>query len=741
MRVPLPPGAPGMTTRRLLVRLLAALLVTTALACGALLTAYDGVSRGAPAVDGRTAPAVVAVAVAEHALGASYDDAAASIGGPTGPTEGAGEKYRAELTTANQALVKATAYGVATTEAPTLGTASAMVSSYGYLVQQAVRSARNEPLRTAYLVNARSIKDNIVERLGDVQKEQLRVRDRQVSFGRQLTLAWAGALALCAALLVLLGWSQRLLRRRFRRRFNPGLAAGTILLAAGVPTVTVFAFQMQRRLDKAGAEIGDGSGRADSGTLDHVHRVLRTARWQEGAAGWIVVTAVAIAVLVLLGLLPRIDEYRFRHRSPARTARRSLYALTGSRAHRITAAVLAAWLVALGVLVAVEQRTGQQQRITVLGPWGGKEKVHFRKVLDAFEHDNPGVEVSYQDTTALREVLLARMQTGSAPDVAVLPSRGETADYAAQHALQPLDGLLPRDYGSPWASRVNGRIYAVPVKAELKSVVWHPAATRPTPGDALDGGHWCAGMGGGDTVGWPGTDWIEDLVLQQSGTQAYERLARGDLPWDSAEMKRAWDAFGSVFTAAPAKEALRKDYGVGLLAPGATCSLEHQGTFVRNEYGGRADFLPSPGLLPGTDARSAAREVSADYAALFGRSEAARKLLRYLTTPAAQKVWAEARDGEPPDNPYRPFFPFSPSPPDIPRGEALNQHIDRELRGARTLCLDASDAMPPRLRFAFQHAVLDYLSEPTQAQRDAVLTALETVRKQSAPRQDRVCTG
>ncbi|MCC3771880.1 ABC transporter substrate-binding protein, partial [Streptomyces sp. UNOC14_S4] len=663
-----------------------------------------------------------------------------------------GEEYRAELTSANQALAKAASYGVAGRQEAELSTASALVSSYSYLVQQAARSAVNKPLRTAYLANARSTEEDIVERLGTVQREQRALLHRQAAFGRPLTLLWSAALALCAGLLALLAWTQRLLRVRFRRRFNPGLAAGTLLLAAGVPTVTVLAVQIQHRLSTAAARIEHDRthGGISLETLQ-VRQALGNARWQEGATSWIVVTAVAVAALVLLGLLPRIDEYRF-----TRPVRRARNALTGRRAHRITAAVLAVWLVGLGVLVYAEQRGARQTRLTVLASWEDPEATGFREVLKSFERSHPDVGVTYEHTTALREVLLARIRTGTAPDIAVLPSRGEAADYAAQGVLQPLGDVLPKGtadaYGPRWVPKVSGQVYAVPVKADLKSIVWYDAASPPRDpaAAARDGAHWCAGMGGGDTVGWPGTDWIEDLLLQQSGTQAYEKLASGGLSWTSDEMRKAWTAFGGIFTAAPAQDALGKDWlhdgflsggsGGSGSSGGSACSLEHQATFARSGYGGRADFTPTPGVLPGTDARSPAREVSADYAALFGRSPAAKALLGYLTTPRAQRAWAAAHAPGRADNPFRPFFPFS-RPQVIPASERLNQHIDRELRSARTLCLDASDAMPPRMRFAFQHAVLDYLSEPTGAKLDKVLADLETERRQVGPRQDHVCTG
>ncbi|MEV6672544.1 ABC transporter substrate-binding protein [Streptomyces sp. NPDC051162] len=751
-------GASG--TRPYLIRRLATLLVGTLLACAALLTAYYGVSRNSPAVNGRTTPAIVEIAAAETSLKASFTAARSSLTGPAGPVEGAGEEYRAQLNAANQALEKATINTVAGDDGrQTLRTASGLVSSYGYLIEQAVRSGTDAVLRDAYVASAHSTLtrpgSGIVDRLEEVQHDQREVLGEQVSFGWLLTLAWITAFALCAGLIRLLADTQRTLRRRFRRRVNPALAAGTALLAALALTLAVLAVQIQGRLHAAAAHIEHdrthGGIRAE--TLHWVNGTLRSTQWRAALTGYVVLAGVLIAALVLIGLQPRIDEYRFRHPVPAGHAESPMSVLLGTRdrGQPVTAALLAFWLVVTGAVAYGDRQGEHPGRVTVLASWSGLEQQRFEKVLRAFtKRTHRAISVSYQGTTAQRELLLSRERTGDPPDIAILPSRGEAADYAARDALTPLDGVLPKStldaYGPQWTSRAAGRVYAVPVKAELKSIAWYDAAAPPPdlPALAADGTHWCAGMGGDDTSGWPGTDWIEDILLQQSGTRVYEQLANGGLAWDSDVMARAWRTFGSIFTAGPARTALAEDYTQGLFhasGPGA-CVLEHQGTFIRNGYpkDRHPDFVPSPRLLPGADRNSTAREVSADYAALFHDSPEARELLRFLTTEEAQRVWSEP-DKDRPGNPFRPFFPFSknrPSPP-VPPDEPLNAHIDRELRSAGALCLDASDSMPPRMRFAFQHGVLDYLSAPAPSKLGQVLRDLETVRRGIPPREDHAC--
>ena len=56
---------------------------------------------------------------------------------------------------------------------------------------------------------------------------------------------------------------------------------------------------------------------------------------------------------------------------------------------------------------------------------------------------------------------------------------------------------------------------------------------------------WGIGLNSGaGSEGWPGTDWIEDFVLRQSGPDVYDAWWRGTQAWNSAEIKEGFEAFG-----------------------------------------------------------------------------------------------------------------------------------------------------------------------------------------------------
>ncbi|MFH8986336.1 hypothetical protein [Streptomyces varsoviensis] len=307
-------------TRAFLVRRLTALLALTAFAFAALLAAYYGVSRNAGAVTGATAPAIVQIASVRDALAQSYDSARQGLGHGTADIEGPGEDYRSALSTANQNLAQAVKGTVAGDSGrQNLRTATGLVSSYADLVQQAYVNRGNPTLRDAYLGYAgamlRSGGDSgILDRLDQLQRRQSGVLDRQVSFGWVLWLAWIVAGALFAALGRLLVDTQRFVRRRFRRLVNPFLAAATALLALLLP-LAVFTGQIQDRLESARTLLAAGaSGPATPQVLPEVRDTMQDTHWRAGVVGLIPLGGTVLAALVLAGLQPRIDEYRFQPR-------------------------------------------------------------------------------------------------------------------------------------------------------------------------------------------------------------------------------------------------------------------------------------------------------------------------------------------------------------------------------------------------------------------------------------------
>jgi alpha-glucoside transport system substrate-binding protein len=409
--------------------------------------------------------------------------------------------------------------------------------------------------------------------------------------------------------------------------------------------------------------------------------------------------------------------------------------------------------------------------ITVLSFWAGPQRDWFvNEVLGEFTRET-GIQVRYQlDTRAIDQDLQRDLQTGTQPDIAVLPSPGDLETFAQQDALSSLDGALADQagrYDPQWLSLETAvqpadgdrHKYALPIAASLKSVIWYaPAKLRqllgpawkgdlPTTWDQLialtneisahGGTPWCMGMESTPVSGWPGTDWIEDILLHQSGPQVYQEWADGRTSWRSPRIADALAAFGSIVAngrnvSGGLDGALLTDFSAAdtsmFVAPkkpadGAMCYLEHATSVNGTPPGGPAlnlvpgddyDFFPFPainGKYAGT------YEVSGDFAAVFRQSPQAEKLIHYLAEDSTQKLWVRAQGARGLLSPDRDV-----TPNDYP--DPVTRRTDQVVRDARVLCFDGSDLMPPSVETAFYQAILTYLSNPTLYRDATRLTTL-----------------
>ncbi|WP_235882596.1 alpha-glucoside ABC transporter substrate-binding protein [Streptomyces apricus] len=416
----------------------------------------------------------------------------------------------------------------------------------------------------------------------------------------------------------------------------------------------------------------------------------------------------------------------------ARPGRRPAARRAFSRAARLPRVLLAACLLALVPGCASES----PRPLVVLGPWTGKEGEAFEAALQRLD-DGTGRTYTYEGTRSLRETLVSQLEADTPPDVAVLNSIGELTEYARRDQLEPLTEPTRERAFSPWAPDLlvdgRSRTYWVPLKVDLKSLVW---SKEGTPSDDPT---WCVGLASQATSGWPGTDWIEDILLHQAGPARYTEWATSRLSWRDPDVVRAWTTWARLLDGRSddsVERSLTTSYeGTsgpagprGLLdSPGFDCTHEHQSAFIRYVYAGDGIRVePSARFLDGRAEYRDAFEVSGDMAAVFSDDPAAQELVERLSSPEGRERWrAEA------DPAVRPLFPDTRGLPSAEPANAVEQEIDALLNSrASALCFDASDVMPPELRDAFHRAVLEFFRDPARKHLDSLLGQLETVRVQ-----------
>jgi alpha-glucoside transport system substrate-binding protein len=444
-----------------------------------------------------------------------------------------------------------------------------------------------------------------------------------------------------------------------------------------------------------------------------------------------------------------------------------------ARRRRAVLACLAA-LAASALAVTVPAGCASQDAagtVTVLAPWTGTEGRDFTQVLARFAKVT-GIRYVYQGTSALDQVLEADLQKGTPPDVAVLARPGDLQQYAGA-GLLPLGSVLAGSdgrYGPEWRrltevtvpGDATARQYAVIVKVSLKSLIWYdPAALRellpgrtgaaemPQTWGGLVGlsraiarrgaTTWCLGMGAGTTTGYPGTDWIEDIVLHEFGAAFYQRWANGGLPWTDPRIRRAWQQFGSIVRTAsggPVSALLTSagDTGPLMFTSPPGCYLDHT-SFIgfyqefpgKPQPGSGFSFFPFPSM---SSSPGQAWEVGADLAGMFHDTPQSRALIRFLASDAGQAVWPSI----PGTGVFSANENLGPGQEPGIYSNAVTRSIASILASASSLCFDASDLMPAPLSAAFNQAVLEFLGDPGRylyppAGVDSLLRQLDQVRQ------------
>jgi len=383
--------------------------------------------------------------------------------------------------------------------------------------------------------------------------------------------------------------------------------------------------------------------------------------------------------------------------------------------------------------------------VRVLGSWEGPELASFRAMVAPFEH-RTGIRVEYTATRDLEGVLSRGIAAGVAPDVAGLPGPGLMPQLVASGALKDLRGVI--DLGRYKAETapafvdlgtVDGKLAGVFIKATVKGLFWYnpdvydlgtPASwsdLQQSARDATSGTMrpWCVGLESGAASGWPGTDWVEDFLLRQSGAAAYDAWVAGTLPWTSPEVRRAFESFGqivangAVFGASSG--ALRTyfaDAGRPLFTDPPGCLFLHQGSFmssflsdVPGDPAPGYDFLPFPDIDP----RYSGSLIGAgDLMGMIRDTPPAREFVRYLVSAEAQSIWVR-RGGALSGNARVRDYP-----------DPLAAREARLLTTARVFRFDASDSMPEPMNRAFWQAVLDYAAD--QSSLRSILEHLDAVR-------------
>jgi alpha-glucoside transport system substrate-binding protein len=390
--------------------------------------------------------------------------------------------------------------------------------------------------------------------------------------------------------------------------------------------------------------------------------------------------------------------------------------------------------------------SGNGKTVNVIGTWGGDEQKNFLAMVAPWEQQT-GNKVKYTGTRDINQILTTGVASGVLPDLAGLPGPGQMAQYAQAGALKPLDDVLDMaKYKDETAKAlvdlgtVDGKTVGVFIKAAVKGLIWynpklHDYQADPpktwddlTAAAAANKGNadqtWCVGLESGAASGWPGTDWIEDIVLRSAGPAKYDQWWSGKLKWTSPEIKSAFQEFGKVVDASygGANTVLTTNFEKGgdpLFKDPPGCEFHHQASFITGLGAFKAlkaetdyNFFPFPDIDP---ANTGAIEGAGDLFGMFHDTPEAKSLIKYLVTAPAQDIWVKAGGA----------LSANKNATDYP--DNIAKRSAALLTDAKIFAFDASDLMPSAMNSAFWQAILDYAKDHSKL--DSILANLDKVQK------------
>jgi alpha-glucoside transport system substrate-binding protein len=377
----------------------------------------------------------------------------------------------------------------------------------------------------------------------------------------------------------------------------------------------------------------------------------------------------------------------------------------------------------------------QGDTLSVMYQWTGAEEEKINAIFKPFV-DACGVKIN-AEATRDSAVLDTRVKSDP-PDILFWPSTAPVTLYSDK--LQDLGqlGALAQNYASYWVDMgtVGGKWLALPVKADIKSIIWYSPVqfetfgyTVPTTFDDLntlvdkmvaDGNvPWSMGFGSDAATGWTGSDFIQDLLLTQQGPDYVMGLIDGSIPYDDAGVQQAYETYvkwasdpkytvggatGTVNT--PFLDAIYKVFSDPPEAMMVKQSGFAGGEIVKQfpdlQYGTDFDFFAFPGAK--------GMQGGADFLMSFGTSEATKAMLGYLTSAEGASVWAKTG--------------FDLSPNKLANGQYTDPQLTKKadaLANASGFTPDLGDTIPAPFGTAEWKAIIDTV------QGGDIPTALKTV--------------
>ena len=317
---------------------------------------------------------------------------------------------------------------------------------------------------------------------------------------------------------------------------------------------------------------------------------------------------------------------------------------------------------------AASETVQGDNEVEIMFGFGGTAATSFQESLKPWAEKN-GVTIKFAQSDQFDKLIQTRVQGGSPPDIAFFPQPGILQGFAAKGKLVDMSTVLDIEKvkantvsGYLDAGLYEGKYYAAPGSLNVKSLWWYDKKNFAAAGLTVPKTHvelkalfdkvkadgktpLCIGLESGGATGWPGTDWIEDYVLQTGGVEVYDKWVTNEVKFAGAEVAPAFDVYedlvltdGNVYGGRKAITA--NGFGTALnpmfKAGNPGCYVGKQATFIASaDFFGKAFDITkldeTAGLFPTPSVNGESPMLGGgDIIGMFTNDAATAKVVKYI---------------------------------------------------------------------------------------------------------------
>lgn len=360
--------------------------------------------------------------------------------------------------------------------------------------------------------------------------------------------------------------------------------------------------------------------------------------------------------------------------------------------------------------------------VTMAGPFVDADAVKFKESVREFEKLT-GITIQYEGSKEFEASIAIRVDGGNPPDIADFPQPGLLENFVKKGQVVDLNKVLDmnkvkKNYIQSWLDMAtmegpNGKIMAgVWGRVNGKSLVWYNKKEFDAAGYKVpktwkeleelqktiiaDGDTpWAVGIESGAATGWPATDWLEEMMLRTNSLEDYDRWVKGELKFDSPQVRKAIKAMTDIWFADGMVYGGRRGIATTSFGDAPKVMFEKppkawlhkQGNFITSFFPGNLkanvdyDFFYLPGIDPKYGKPVL---VAGDIYAMFNDRPEVRMVMQYFATGASVEKWVRAGGAISPHLDSKLEWYSNP----------VDRKVAETIQNATSVRFDGSDLMP-----------------------------------------------